>query len=341
MSGLQLTHIDDPARTNAEMLSYIKEMMETMNRLGSYFPPGALYDNPMGLSGINHAPILSAVSTSISTIDATVNPPTASSINASAGATTPSSTPTDTDLGPFEHFTLFPKLVLELRFMVVEAALPEPAILAFNHETLFYKSHKQQKRTVRWIPDLTASFTLADLRQTRALALLRVNKEFRSIYMKKLPNSIKVCQARRERKQSKLYFNDKDLIFLQTFFGNIPLERTFSSIRNTPNPFGQLTRLALDDESLDAMTEPGVLKDFFEVFPALKEIKILSQEIAAKAPYTKYGWGGYNGLNPDPKDTKLDLDENWTNDADELVVLMKAEPSVIAKQASVPKISFI
>ncbi|KAH7403785.1 hypothetical protein BKA64DRAFT_744321 [Cadophora sp. MPI-SDFR-AT-0126] len=315
MSGLLLTHIEDPARTNSEMLSYIEEMVETMNRLGSSFLPGATYNRPMGLLGINRTPLLSSISTS--------------------------NTVPDTNSAPLEHFTLFPKLALELRFMVIEAALPKPAILAFKHETLFYKSHKQEMRTVRWIPDLNASFTLADLRKTRALALLRVNKEFRSIYIRKLPNSIKVCQARRERKQSKLYFNDQDLIFLQTFFGKIPLERTFSSIRNTPTPFGSLTRLALDDEALDAMAKPGLLKDFFEVFPALKEIKILSQKIAAQIPYTKYGWGGYNGLHPDPKDTKLDFDESWTNAANELVVLMNSEPTVVANQASVPKISFI
>ena len=89
------------------------------------------------------------------------------------------------------------------------------------------------------------------------------------------------------------------------------------------------------------MTEPGVLKDLFEVFPALKEIKILSQQIPAQVPYTKYGWGGYNGLNPDPEDTHLDLDKSWTDAVDELVVLMNAEPSVVTKQASVPKITFL
>ena len=214
-------------------------------------------------------------------------------------------------------------------------------ITAFKHETLQYASHKHDKRTVRWIPTLNAIFTLADLRNTRGLALLKVDKEFRSIYIKKFPKSIKVCQARRERKESKLYFNDKDLIFLQTLFGNISLERTFLSIRNTATPFANLTRLALSDGGLDAMTKPGVLKDFFEVFPALKEIKILSQQIAAKVPHTKYGWGGYNGLHPDPKDTHLDLDKSWTDAVDELIVLMNAEPSVVAKQASVPEITFL
>tara|TARA_R110002060_G_scaffold24384_1_gene33148 strand:+ start:991 stop:1506 length:516 start_codon:yes stop_codon:yes gene_type:complete len=171
--------------------------------------------------------------------------------------------------------------------------------------------------------------------------LLKVNREFRSIYIKKLPKSIKVCQARRERKESKLYFNDKDLIFLQTFFGGISLERTFLSIRNTPTPLAKLTRLALSDDALDAMTEPGVLKVFFQVFPALKEIKILSQQIPAQVPHTKYGWGGYNGLGPDPEDTHLDVDNSWTDAVDELVVLMNVEPRVVAKQVSVPKITFL
>ena len=77
-------------------------------------------------------------STSSQLADTSPRSPTASSssqFTEAMEAIVVSTTPTDSDSVNYGKFTLFPKLALELRYMIVEEVLPEPAILGtlFRH----------------------------------------------------------------------------------------------------------------------------------------------------------------------------------------------------------------
>ncbi|CZT13855.1 uncharacterized protein RAG0_17347 [Rhynchosporium agropyri] len=246
---------------------------------------------------------------------------------------------------PLEIFDKYPKLPLELRRLVVSQALPAPAIIVLKHETLFYTSHGQKQRTVRFIPELSMVYTLADLRSSRAMSLMKVNTEFRDVYIKAFPHHIKICQARRERKESKLRYSKYDVLYLSSFFGRIPLDRTFKAIMNTPDPalpFQQITRLAFSGAILARLSDNALnLADFMLTFPALKEIKVLDHDIPAKDGFKKYTNGGSHGANPDPKETAVKMNDNWTAQVDVLINLMKGKPGVTAEQAVVPKITFL
>ena len=136
-------------------MANFKELEKDMNVRGSYFPlgnpflspmagalsssmlillPGASYRNPMGVSAANDN-INSVDSISGLMVDTSADCPTASTVNEPAEAMIISNTPLVTDSVSYDKSTLFPNLALELRFMVVEEALPAPAILGtlFRH----------------------------------------------------------------------------------------------------------------------------------------------------------------------------------------------------------------
>ncbi|KAL5314274.1 hypothetical protein ACEPPN_018699 [Leptodophora sp. 'Broadleaf-Isolate-01'] len=98
---------------------------------------------------------------------------------------------------PLEKFTLYVKLPFELRRMAIKFSLPRAAVIQLKHETYQYKSRGHQERSVRMIVDTTNNFTIKQLRESRGLALLRVNNEFRDIYINALPLSLHICHAHR------------------------------------------------------------------------------------------------------------------------------------------------
>lgn len=178
------------------------------------------------------------------------------------------------------------------------------------------------------------------------MGLLRVDHATRQLYLKAIPLAMKICQARRERRESKLRFSVHDLLYLKTVFtSKITLDTTFRSIKNTPAPampFKTIARLAFHSEVLAALNDrPRDLKNFMATFPALEVLTILTGHLPAQDGVVKYGAGGYHGLHPNPKDTHLENADHWNSQVEVLLNLMKEVPAVLAGEANLPKITFI
>ncbi|KAH7308270.1 hypothetical protein BKA65DRAFT_176514 [Rhexocercosporidium sp. MPI-PUGE-AT-0058] len=250
----------------------------------------------------------------------------------------------------FDTFTLYPKLPLEMRDMIVEEALPVPAIIVLDIETMQWKRppHNHKVRSLRFILNLDGNMTLAKFHESRGISLLSVSKAFRDLYQKRFPSSVAISYGRRQKRESKLWISLDDLLYLNNFGRNITLDRTFSSIKNTrPGalPFQYLTRLALGGQVLaklsDEVLYPGAVKEFLEMCPNLKELKLLDHKILAKKGYTKYGAHGYQGLDPNPGDTHLKSVKHWNVQVDLLFNMMADDPAAKAGRASVPSITFM
>ncbi|KAL2066972.1 hypothetical protein VTL71DRAFT_1396 [Oculimacula yallundae] len=337
-----------------------KEMMDqclsaTLNgtsTVSSDISPASFDDDPAGDSHDSFQDFTSGSNDSVDTQVNVAGNASTTTLNLPVNITKTVSTTaelatTQTSWVPLTEFHLFRKMPLELRRMVVKEAMPAPAIIVLNHETLYYPSHSQEKRTVRYIPEFSMIFSLADLRTSRCLSLAKVNTEFRDVYLKGLPHHIKICQARRERKESKLRFSDKDLLYLSSFFGRIPLDRTFDAISNTPAPalpFQNLTRLAFPGKILSRLADSeSALVQFLNTFPRLKEIKVLDHDIQPKPGFKKYCNGGSHGDNPEPETTDyLQMDEHWTVQVDVIANMVKNIAPLLAREdVAVPKFTFL
>ncbi|KAH6718707.1 hypothetical protein BKA61DRAFT_731284 [Leptodontidium sp. MPI-SDFR-AT-0119] len=156
-------------------------------------------------------------------------------------------------------------LPFELRRMVIKFSLPRAAVIQLKHETYQYKSRGHQERYVRMIVDTTNNFTIKQLRESRGLALLRVNNEFRDIYINALPLSLHICHV---RIQSKLRFSNEDLLFCSTFFGRIiAVNRTFDALIRQ-NIFKDVTHVAFQRRRYASTQElPFSLDEALQDFP--------------------------------------------------------------------------
>ncbi|KAG4429265.1 hypothetical protein IFR05_015249 [Cadophora sp. M221] len=269
-------------------------------------------------------------------------------------AVSASSLPVDTEgveVKPLT-FTKYPKLPLELRKMIIEKALPAPSIIVLDIETMNWKQppHSHKVRTLRFILMLNGGkMTITEFHESRKMSFLGVDTETRKIYTKRFPHAIQISYNRRQRIESRLWISLDDLLYMKNFCGSISLDRTFDSVKNTrPGalPFAYLTRLALGGHVLaklsDDVVSPDAVKNFLEMCPKLKELKILDHKVPAEKGFKKIGAGGYHGINPYyPGETKLKSVEIWNVQVDFLFNMMSQDPAVVAGNASVPTITFM
>ncbi|KAH6718706.1 hypothetical protein BKA61DRAFT_596136 [Leptodontidium sp. MPI-SDFR-AT-0119] len=273
-----------------------------------------------------------------------------SSANGSAGVSTALSADTGVVEPQLDTFTCYPRLPLELRNMIVKKALPASAIIVLDIETMNWKKppHNHKVRTLRFILMLDGKMTITEFHESRKLSFLRVDRATREVYTKRFPHSIEISYNRRQRIESRLWISLDDLLYVRNFCGSITLDRTFDSVKNTrPGalPFGYLTRLALGGHVLaklsDDVVSPGAVKNFLEMCPNLKELKILDHKVPALKGFKKFGARGYQGLNPYPESTNLKSVQSWDVQVDLLFNMMAADPAVVAGKASVPTITFM
>ncbi|KAG4429266.1 hypothetical protein IFR05_015250 [Cadophora sp. M221] len=243
---------------------------------------------------------------------------------------------------PLLEFNLYPKLPFELRTIVIKFSLPRAAIIQLKHETYRYKSRKHKERSVRMIVDTTSDFTIKELRESRGLALLRVNKECREIYIKALPLSLHVSHNRRQRIESRLRFSNEDLLYCESFFGHrIAVSRTFEALARQ-DLFKDLTHIALGRTVIAILRHrPSILADFLRVFPRLDELKVMNQSAPSlMATCVGFGLNDYHGGNPYPVGDTPAIPQHDAQAAADVLTTMRAAADVISGKAIVPRIKF-